>query len=74
MGRYSTKASLDDFGDDSIIQYLEEAGYTVSYKNENLEKAAWYISRGDLESAVLEIERTIPELKGLADLVRKNMA
>ena len=74
MGRYSTKASLEDFGDDSIIQYLEEAGYTVSYKNENLENATWYISRGDLESAVLEIERTIPELKGLADLVRKNMA
>ena len=74
MGRYSTKVSLEDFGDDSIIQYLEEAGYTVSYKNENLENATWYISRGDLESAVLEIERTIPELKGLADLVRKNMA
>lgn len=74
MGRYSTKASLEDFGDDSIIQYLEEAGYTVSYNNKNVEKSAWYISRGDLESAVLEIERIIPELKGLADLVRKNMA
>lgn len=75
MGQYFTvpvEASLQDFEDDEIIQYLEESGYTVSYKNQYLEKAAWYVSRGDLKSAVLEIERSIPELKGLADLVKKN--
>lgn len=70
----SVEVGLEEFDDDAVVQYLEESGYTVSYKDTHLEKASWYISRGDLESAVLEIERNIPELKGLSDLIKKNSA
>lgn len=64
--------NLDDIDDDDdIIKYMEQGGYTVYYKDSHLEKAVWHLSRGDLESAVLEIERNIPKLKGLGDLIRK---
>lgn len=63
--------ALDEFSDDEIIKYMEQGGYVVSYKDSQLEDAIWHLSRGDLESTILEIERKIPKLKGLGDLIKK---
>lgn len=64
---------LDDFSEDDIIKHIEQGGYTVYYKDSHIEKAQWHISRGDLESAILEIERNISKLNGLYDLLKKGL-
>lgn len=63
---------LDELEDDVLIDALEYRGFSVfdydpamDYDTTNIQ---WHVERGDLKEALLEIERTFPELKGIVNL------
>lgn len=67
-----TDVDLDEFDDDDLIEELENRGYTVT-KNPTVEEdfvdVEWYIERGNLKEALIHLERKMPDLKGISNLI-----
>jgi ectoine hydroxylase-related dioxygenase (phytanoyl-CoA dioxygenase family) len=62
---------LDDFDDEEIIDYMECRGYTVTKDaaaDASFVDVVWNIERGNLKEALIQLEREVPELKGIAAL------
>jgi hypothetical protein len=62
---------IDEFDDEEIIDYMECRGYTVtrdSAADESFVDVVWNIERGNLKEALIQLEREVPELKGIASL------
>lgn len=63
---------LDEFDDEEIIYYMEFRGYTVTKDpaaDASFVDVVWNIERGNLKEALIQLEREVPELKGISGLV-----
>lgn len=63
---------IDDFDDQELIYELRSRGYRVS-KAEHIEKTIQYFSYGNVEEAMIYLERAYPELHGLHKMIRKDI-
>lgn len=70
---------LTDFDDEEIIDHMEARGYKVveeddvEYNDEQdplLTEIFWRYDRGDLEDALILLERRFPELHGISRKVK----
>jgi hypothetical protein len=62
---------LDEFDDEEIIDYMECRGYIVTKDpatDASFVDVAWHIQRGELKEALIQLERELPVLKGIATL------
>ena len=62
---------LDEFDDEEIIDYMICRGYTVTRDpaaDASFVDVVWNIERGNLKEALIQLEREVPELKGIAAL------
>ena len=62
---------IDEFDDEEIIDYMKCRGYTVTRDpaaDASFVDVVWNIERGNLKEALIQLEREVPELKGIASL------
>lgn len=64
------ECQLCDFDDDAIVEYLENQGYEIHYKDSHMRNVFDYYSRGDIIEALYQLEVVYPQLKGISNKVK----
>lgn len=65
----------EDFDDDELVEELKDRGYTV-FKNLTQDEetdlciVAWLLDLNKTEEALIQLERMLPQLKGLTDKIK----
>lgn len=65
---------LDEFDEDELIEELQDRGFTVTKgiveDNTDLESVAWLLTLNKTEEALIQLERLLPQLKGITDKIK----
>ena len=67
---------LEEFDDDELVEEMEDRGYSVT-KNplqntnyDDLKNIAWLLTLNKTEEALIQLERLLPELRGIRDKIK----
>ena len=66
----------DEFDDDELIEELEDRGYSITKNplqytsDDDLKNIAWLLTLNKTEEALIQLERLLPELRGIKDKIK----
>ena len=72
----AVEVNMEDFGDDDLIEELEERGYKVlcegqEDEDEVIQEMIWRYKTGYIEEAMLLLERRFPGMHGISKLIKE---
>lgn len=67
---------LEEFDDDELIEEMEDRGYSITKNplqytsDDDLKNIAWLLTLNKTEEALIQLERLLPELRGIKDKIK----